>query len=106
MFILQYSLCTHSHTLHGVPRVYLSMIYAIPGRQSLASTEEPEEEEAKHQENSKCFFTDLDYELDCTGNTLDDRKPIKRNRLSSAEFLHLFHPLIIIFAFTSSPLQN
>lgn len=106
MFILQYSLCTHSHTPHGVPRVHLSMIYAILGHQSLASAEEPEGEETKHQGNSKCFITPLDYDLDCTGNTLDERKPIKRNRSSSAEFLHLFYPLINIFAFTSSALQN
>lgn len=106
MFILQYSLCTHSHTPRGVPKVRLSMIYATPGRQSLASAEEPEGEEAKHQEKSKCFIRHLDYELDCTRNTLDDSKHIKRNRLSSAECLHLFYPLITIFAFTSSPLQN
>lgn len=74
MFILQYSLCTHSHTPHGVPRVHLSMIYAIPEHQSLASAEEPEGKEGKHQENSKCVIRHLDYELDCTGSTQDDRK--------------------------------
>lgn len=82
VFILQYSFCTHSHTPRGVPRVHLSMIYAILGHQSLASAEEPEGEEAKHQENSKCFITHLGYELDCTKNALDDRKHIK------TEFLH------------------
>lgn len=81
MFILQYSFCTHSHTPRGVPRVHLSMIYAIPVHQSLASAEEPEGEEAKYQENSKCFITHLDYELDCTGNPLDDRKRIKTELL-------------------------
>lgn len=39
------------------------MIYAIPEHQSLASAEEPEEEEAKHQENSNYLITHLDYEL-------------------------------------------
>lgn len=78
------------------------MIYAILGCQSSASAEEPEGED-KHQENSKCFTTHLDYELGSTGNTPDDRKPIKGNRFSSAEFLHLFHPLIIISAFLWSP---
>lgn len=78
------------------------MIYAILGRQSSASAEEPEGED-KHQANSKCSTTHLDYELDSTGNKPDDRKPIKRNRFSSAEFLHLFHPLIVISAFRWSP---
>lgn len=50
------------------------MIYAIPEHQSLASAEEPEGKEGKRQENSKCFIRRLDYELDCTGSTQDDRK--------------------------------
>lgn len=106
MFILQYSLCIHSHTPRGVPRVHLSAIYAVPGHHSLASAEEPEGEEVKHQQNSKYFITHLGYELDCTGNTLDGRKTIKRNRLFSAEFLHLFHSLIFTLAFTPNPSQK